>query len=242
MTNIFIFGLMILLIASLGLLVWLYQKNHQLVKRLKELTDPETDWAAKQAQDLINSASQKADTILSQAEIDSLKMSTAKSIEMKMFESEVAEKMDKLVASLAASLTASLDRLEGQVNNSFLDSSNNYRQFLTKSQHDLTKSEAAIEESMQIKVNELLFKFEQNLAGFLSSSEQKSFDAINLELRSARQLIESYKSQQLALLDENIVAVLERTLDLVLKEKLSLRNQLDLVYQSLERAKAEKLI
>ena len=47
---------------------------------------------------------------------------------------------------------------------------------------------------------------------------------------NARQLIETYKSSRLKLVDENIVAMLERTLSLVLVKKLSLKEQTDLVY------------
>lgn len=242
MENLLIFLMMIIAIGLLGALVWFYEKNHQLQKTIHQLTDPSSDLANQQAQTLINTASAKADTILSQAEIESLKISIDKSIEAKLFESHIGEKMDKFVDNVSLTMKQSVTRLENQVSNSFLESANSYRRFLSQSEQNLVKSEATIEENMRSKVNELLFNFEQNLAGFLASSQQKSFDALNLELRSARQLIESYKSQQLTLLDENIVAVLERTLDLVLKEKLSLQNQLDLVYQSLERAKVEKFI
>jgi guanylate kinase len=106
----------------------------------------------------------------------------------------------------------------------------------------MADSQKQTEENMRTKINELLFKFEENLANFLATSEQKSFEAINLELKSARELIESYKVQQLAIIDENIVSVLEKTLDLVLTEKLSLRNQVDLVYDALYKAKVEKFL
>lgn len=96
------------------------------------------------------------------------------------------------------------------------------------------------ENTLKAKVNELLLRFEQNLSHFLSSSQQQSLEAINLEVKSARQLIETYKAQQLALIDENIIAVLERTLSLVLKDSLNLKEHTDLVYESLEKAKQEK--
>ncbi len=94
-----------------------------------------------------------------------------------------------------------------------------------------------IEDEMQSKVTELLLNFEQKLTDFFASAEQKSLDAINLEIKSARALIDTYKSEQLKIVDENVVAVLEQTLNLVLQQKLSLRDQLDLVFQALEKSK-----
>jgi ElaB/YqjD/DUF883 family membrane-anchored ribosome-binding protein len=100
--------------------------------------------------------------------------------------------------------------------------------------------EEEAENILRNKINDLLINFEQKLSSFLISSEQKSLEAVNLEVKSARELIDAYKKQQMGLVDENIVAVLERTLALVLRNKLNLKNQLDLVFDSLEKAKAEK--
>ncbi len=76
----------------------------------------------------------------------------------------------------------------------------------------------------------------------MAKAESQSLESISTELRSARDLIESYKSQQFALVDENIVAVLERTMALVLKQKLSLKDHMDLVYEALGKAKLEKFL
>jgi hypothetical protein len=43
-------------------------------------------------------------------------------------------------------------------------------------------------------------------------------------------------------IDENIMAMLEKTLSLVLAKNLDLKDQMDLVYESLEKAKAEKFV
>lgn len=73
-------------------------------------------------------------------------------------------------------------------------------------------------------------------------SQQRSVQSIELELKAARQLIETYKQQQLKVIDENVIAMLEKTLSLVLTKKISLQDQVELVYEALEKAKAEKFI
>ncbi|OGE31630.1 hypothetical protein A2631_00680 [Candidatus Daviesbacteria bacterium RIFCSPHIGHO2_01_FULL_44_29] len=103
-------------------------------------------------------------------------------------------------------------------------------------------SQEEAENTMKSKISDLLLNFEQSMSSFLSTSQEKSLEAVNLEVKSAKELIETYKSQQLALIDENIVAVLEKTLSLVLRSKLTLKDQVDLVFESLEKAKAEKFL
>lgn len=142
---------------------------------------------------------------------------------------QVDNKLDLTLEALQAQMTSNLNSLQ-EVHKKFV---NNLEEMALNEQKNT-------QERINTKINEMLLNFEQNLTGFLSNSEQKSLEAINIEVRSARQLIDNYKAQQLAIIDENIVSVLERTLELVLKEKLTLKNQLDLVYEALEKAKVEK--
>jgi hypothetical protein len=100
----------------------------------------------------------------------------------------------------------------------------------------------AAEGDIKFRLNNFLENFESNMSQFFINAEQKSLESINLELKSARNLIDSYKAQQLAIVEENIVAILERTLSIVLKEKLNLKDQVDLVYEALEKAKKEKFL
>ena len=90
------------------------------------------------------------------------------------------------------------------------------------------------------QTNQLFEKFEANLSTYLTQTQQQSIKAIELELQAARSLIENYKASQLKIVDENIVAILEKTLSIILAKKLTLADQMDLVYQALEKAKAEK--
>lgn len=115
----------------------------------------------------------------------------------------------------------------------------NYLKFL-KENADSAKN--AGDEAIRQRVENIFVKFEERLSDFLAQTQKESVEAIDLEIKAARQLLDTYKQQQLKMIDENIVAMLERTLALVLAKKLTLSDQVDLIYEALERAKAEKFI
>lgn len=119
---------------------------------------------------------------------------------------------------------------------------NQYENFLKQLGEASQKSQFQSMEGAKQKVDKLFEDFEVKLADFLLQSEQKMMLAVDLELRSARQLIDTYKVQQMNVIDENIMAMLEKTLSLVLAKNLNLKDQMDLVYDSLEKAKAEKFV
>lgn len=105
---------------------------------------------------------------------------------------------------------------------------------------DQTREKAGV--ILTQKTQTVFDRFEQNLSDFLIQTQQKSTYTVDLEMQAARNLIDTYKRQQLNLIDEHIIAVLERTLSLVLAKKLSLTDQIDLINEALEKAKAEKFI
>lgn len=114
--------------------------------------------------------------------------------------------------------------------------------YLQSLKQESEKAQAANWEGARTRINELFENFEQKMADFLLQSEQKMMLSVDLELKSARQLIDTYKVQQMNIIDENIVATLEKTLSLVLAKNLSLKDQMELVYESLEKAKTESFL
>ncbi|MDO8638958.1 MAG: hypothetical protein Q7R43_05255 [Candidatus Daviesbacteria bacterium] len=99
-----------------------------------------------------------------------------------------------------------------------------------------------LENSTKEKTVEIMERFEKNLATFLSSSEYQGITAINTEITQVRKAIEEYKKAQIKAVDENIKAIVEETVAKVLGKKLTLDDQMDLIYKSLEEAKKEKWI
>lgn len=117
---------------------------------------------------------------------------------------------------------------------------------LIKFMEDLQKRSLDFEEASRVstekRINELFERLETKLSDFLVATESKTASSIELELKAARELIETYKTAQLKLIDENVVAMMEQTINIVLGKKLSLKDQLDLIYEALEKAKIEKFI
>lgn len=168
----------------------------------------------------IELASGKATEIISQASIRAQAiLGKAVQTEMKLQEVQAVE-AEKLQKAMEEHFNAALKE---------------YGNFL-----DQTREKAG--QALTQKTQSVFDRFEQNLSDFLIQTQQKSTYTVDLEMQAARNLIDTYKRSQLNLIDEHIIAVLERTLSLVLAKKLSLSDQVDLINEALEKAKTEKFI
>ena len=169
---------------------------------------------------LLDSAHDRATAIISQASIKAQAI-LGKSVQTEMKLEEVQETQAKTLQ----------DAMEKRFDSAFKE----YLEYL-----NATREKA--NQLLTQKTQTVFERFEQNLSDFLIQTQQKSTYTVDLEMQAARNLIDTYKRQQLNLIDEHIIAVLERTLSLVLAKKLSLEDQVDLVNEALEKAKAEKFI
>lgn len=181
----------------------------------------------KDEQKLFEATNQKSMQLLKAAEEAEKNVIAQGSFVTKKLISEFETKLQSIVETSQTSITSSQDQLI-----SYMDD-------LKKRGEDF---EEASKKSTEKRINELFERLEAKLSDFLVQTEQKTTSSIELELKATRELIETYKNQQLKLIDENIIAMMEQTLNLVLGKKLSLKDQLDLIYEALERAKMDKFI
>lgn len=249
--------LTILLYILLGVLIFgfwrerrLRQKQEQsLIQRLED--DSRNSFS--QATQLIEGASTKAEAVLEEAQKEGLHAQAAQKLVTKLFEDEYQKTFQALIKSSNEEFSKYIQTLQNQSTdlqtslNDFLKTNvdgllSRFENNLKLIQDRAVASQEEAEGSMKTRVNELMINFEQKLSTFLSTSQEKSLDAVNLEVKSAKELIDTYKQQQLSLVDASIVSVLEKTLNLVMRKKLTLRDQVDLVFESLEKAKAEKFL
>lgn len=213
--TIFILSLTTLVSTCLAFLFYKQKKTSEGDKYLAE--------AQGKSYDLLHRAMKKSQDLLGNAELEGVKMVAETKLSTNNYQVKLADLLSQAEKSVSLA-------------------DQNFNQFLNSLKSLTGQVQTDIEEQAKKRVDQLFSDFEERLSNFLIQTEQKSTSSIELELRSARQLIESYKTQQLRLIDENIIAMMERTLSLVLNKKLSLKDQLDLVYESLEKAKAEEFI
>jgi hypothetical protein len=232
---------LIVVIAS-GIIFYLYRKMHIQSQIIQDMRADGERWRISPTQDLMQQAHIKADQIVTSAEISSIKTETEKTMEMELFQKDFQEKFAQSMQQVLSTMQQNTASSTQMIEESLKLATQKHDEFIVQLEKQNLSWQNNVETEMRGKINELLGSFENKLTDFFTTAQQQSLEAINLEVKSARQLIESYKSQQLAIVDENIVAVLERTLSLVLKQKLTLKEQLDLVYEALEKAKLEKFL
>lgn len=223
---------LLMLFVAAGLAIFWY------VFERKDRQKKSTDNLDQKSYSILQQANKKAQDVIGQAELEGVKVVADSRFYTQKMEEQVASQMKALTDHYQVVLTQAIAETQKKINES--------EQEFVKSIGELKVRSEQFEKTHQLvseeRMNELLEKLQSKLWDFLVQVEQKSMTSIDLELRSSRQLIETYKQEQLRLVDENIVAILERTLSHVLAKKLSLKDQLDLVYEGLEKAKVEKFI
>lgn len=232
--------LAITVIVLFGFVIYLYQQNKIHSQKLTDLTHGPESWLMTPDSQLLHSTREKADMILTQAEVEAIKIAAQTKLESSDLQKKVEEVFEESLGKMLKNVEGTLVTASNNLNQGIAETQKKHQELITQLQQQDVTLQRVLEDEMRGKINNLLFDFEQKMADFLTGAENKSSEAINIEIKSARQLIESYKTQQINLVDENIVAVLERTLSLVLKKKLSLKDQMDMVYKALEEAKLEK--
>lgn len=200
-------------------------------KILQEIKDNSLETSSQKGLNLIHRALKKAQQIISKAELEGVKVSAASRLDSKKWEEKYQQQFN-----------AFLDDLEKRFDAAAQKASVDFSAMLSKLTETAQEATRNSEANLNQRINSLLEDFETKLSEFLNQAQSQSTQSIGLELKAARSLIDSYKTQQLNLIDENIVAMLEKTLSMVISKKLTLRDQLDLVYEALEKAKVEKFI
>lgn len=206
----------IILAFSTVVVTLLYLREYFLRKKYSEDQKRTSQETKQKTIQLLNAAEQAQSHILSEGSYATQKLI-----------SQFHSSLEKLIQNSQDSITSSQDQLI---------------KFMEDLQKRSEQFEEASRSSTEGRISELFTRLEEKLSDFLIQTEQKTTSSIELELKSTRELIETYKNQQLKLIDENIIAVMEQTLNIVLAKKLSLKDQLDLVYEALEKAKVEKFI
>lgn len=150
--------------------------------------------------------------------------------------------IEKLETYYLQNLHKSFDYFSSRLEESTNKAEGEFTSYLEDLRTRSEQTSSLLDQSKQERLDKLFLKMEENITQLINSTMYKHLANIENELDSSRRMVESYAQKQLHVIDQNIIDILERTLSIVLVKKLSLREQLDLVYEALEKAKAEKYL
>lgn len=190
------------------------------------------------ANQLILDAVKRSQEVVATSEEEALKMTSDSKFFKEKYEQDMAQKITQSISNYELSYQKSMEDIRMKLEHNTIEF-NEYLKYL-KNESDKSRNESL--QLIKSEITGIFEKIEQDLADFLQETQQHSVEAVDQEVKATRTLIDEYKTSQLKLIDENIIAVLERTLSLVLVKKLSLKDQSDIIFESLEKAKAEKFI
>lgn len=210
----------LILILTLIFSILLYLREYNLRKKLEAEGDKFLNEIKEKGWQSLNQSIKKSQAIISEAELTGIKETATMEMD---FQKKFAQSLEQSKQTITAAQNQLL----------------NFMQDLQKRSQEFEEASKA---SGEQRINALFDRVESRLADFLVATEQKTTSSIELELKSARELVEAYKNEQIKLIDENIIAMMEQTLSLVLGKKLSLKDQMDLVYEALEKAKIQKFV
>lgn len=216
-----ILGLIIIIIFIL------YLREYNLRKTLEKEGQKILENFKEKGLENLHSSIQKSQDIIGEAELEAVKVVADSKFETNRIEKEYDQKISELLSQSQQTITKSQQELI---------------QFMADLQKRAADFEQSSQSSTQQRINQLFERLEVKLSDFLITTEQKTTSSIELELKGTRELIDAYKVKQFKLIDDNIIAMMEQTLNIVLGKKLNLKDQMDLVYEALEKAKSEKTI
>lgn len=221
-------------VSCLSLYIWEYNKRQKLIKD-RFLT---IDQAEQKSYNILHQAIKKAQALIGSAELEGIKVAATTKLQSEKFEKYYEKGFEQALKDMELKLSEITSLVQKQITQAQQD----YLNFLSQARSDIEQIEHQQKAVTEQRVDQLLNSLQSRLWDFLVQIEQRTISSVEIELKSSKQLIDRYKQQQLALVDENIVAILERTLSQVLAKRLSLKDHLDLVYEALEKAKLEKFI
>jgi len=215
----------ILALAQLGLLAYLWWLD----RRFGEVRERQLGRVGEKGWDVLHSAIKKSQAMVGQAELESLEQRAKSDLEIKKFEEKYQEEIQLTASEVQQAFLSEVAKASGV----FKD----YLGELKKTSEDESK---ALREEMAARVAKVSAAVEEQVKFELKTVEERSVLAMEAEVGAMRTAVEEYRKKRLEQIDRDIVEVVEKVAKEYLRREIPVKNQMELVYESLERAKEEK--
>ena len=221
-----LFGLLLLLIVIL--LVLLIVNN----RRIHDVTYPVYDYivkgAEKKAQEITYDAMQDSRKMVAEAELEGVKIVAKEKLDSKKVGEEYEAKLEEL--------TVHTEQILEKYHNAMDENMKRLSDAVEKRiAAGIAKNEAFLQEETTKLSNQLSSTFttlEANAKEQIRSNVEKEFISV-------KKVIETYRQERFALIDNQLLALVENVTRSALQKSLTLKDHTELIYRALEEAKAK---
>lgn len=186
--------------------------------------------AEMKASGIIHHAVKQAQRMIVRAELEGISLISKLKLQVGKIEDEQQKQMRAVMVDMKNRMDARSTEAE-----------KSYQTYLGGLEGQLEKDLSQKQEVMKVKIDQMFNQTQGMLNTFVVELQKQTEVQIDKEIGHAKGIIDEYRAKRLEIVDENIVAILERTLNITLGKKLTLADQTQLVYEALEEAKKENV-
>ena len=189
----------------------------------------ENDENMLKAQQIIHDAQEKANKILTNAELKGIEYSSRQKLDVEKIQAEYIKSIKELETVLTNQFKISLDK-----------AGETYQGFISVLQENLRQQEMKNQHLLQEKSDKLASSAQSTMSAFIKEINDKVKRQIDDELKVVKNEVEMYKKKRLDIINQYIIDILEKTLEETLGKKLTLSEHSDLIFNALESAKDQQ--
>ena len=221
-------ALFILLLIIVVLLILLVVNN----RKMHDLTYPVYDYVVKRAeakaQQITEDAMEKSRTMVRNAEMEGIKIVEKDKLESGKLEKEYETKLAGLEQETEKSLKMYMDAMQKDL-----------KQLSEGLQKRIAESISKNEQFLQGETQKLSNQLSGTFTTLEANAKEQIRNNVEKELISVKKLVETYRQERFALIDTQILSLIERTTAIALQKTLTIGEHTELIYKALEEAKSK---
>lgn len=184
--------------------------------------------AKKEANTIVGKAMTDAQKITADAQANGLRILQDEKLSTQQYLDRFSQSMQTLETSFKDHVTQSATNAE-----------KSFTSLVDGLEKSFAESMKGNEQIFAEKTDAMVAKTQTLLDTFTGELRDKIRAQVEAEMAAAKKEIAEYKERRLAVIDERIIDIIEEVMRMVLGKKLTVADQSDLVYTSLEEAKKE---
>lgn len=215
------------LFIQLILLAYIFKNKDHL--RRPTLSDIHMIDETREASDaILTKAVKEANSIVTNAELRGISLFAKNKLDSNKYGAQYLKQLQEFQTTMQDQLRESLKKTEGS-----------YEVMMQQTNQTIGQHIAQNQLQLEQKAAELINGTQHTLNSFISEVQETVKEQVNKELVSTRQYAQEYKQRKIAAIDDNLVELIEKTVALALGKILPMKDQTDLIYKALEKAKNE---